>query len=291
MKKNIKRIITLFCMAAVFAACKKDEIDLEKSIFDTQDVELTGFDKWLDDNFRLTYNIRFMYKFEDLESDVNYNLVPVKIEKAGQIAQYIKFLWLDAYAEAASLDFIRQYAPRQLFVVGSAAWKTDNKTAGGTDGGLKVTLYNINEFDPSDIDKLNEKYFKVLHRDFIRILNQKRMFDLTYGDWSATMYIGSSWTIYEDVDAATAGMVSPYSGMSVQEDFAEVVAYYVCYPDEWWTEWYELAGAEGTAILKKKIAFVKEYMKSIWNVDLDELRKVVRRRTHEAVALEIKPSF
>lgn len=291
MKNNIRRIVALFCLAAVMTACKKDEIDVNNSIFDTTPEELTGFDKWLDDNFRLTYNIQFRYKYQDIESDLNYNLIPAKADKAAQMAQYIKFLWLDAYVEVVGLDFMRLYSPRIITLVGSSAWKTDSKTAGSAESGLKVTLYNINEFNLSNISKLNEKYFKVLHHEFAHILHHKKMFELTYGNISLVPYVGSSWTSLKDEDVAQGGMVSTYSCSNIYEDFVEVVAYYVTASDEWWADWYALAGEEGTAIIKEKIEFVKKYMNEKWSVDLDKLRSVVRRRLLEAETLELVSNF
>lgn len=292
MKKNINRImLTLFCLTAILTACTQDEIDVKKSIFNTEETELRGFDKWLDDNFRLSYNIQFRYKYQDLETDMNYNLIPAKEGKASQMAQLLKFLWLDAYTEVVGIEFMRSNAPRLIYLVGSPAWKTASKTQGTAENGLKITLYNINEFSAlEDIEQLNRDYFKTMHHEFAHLLHQKKMFDLKFGDWSGAMYVGSSWSNYSDAEAAAGGLVSTYASSNIYEDFVEVVAYYITYPDSWWEEWYELAGEEGTAIIKNKIEFVKEYMET-WGIDLDKLRMVVRRRTAEASNLELITEF
>lgn len=291
MKKNITIITLLFALAVALFSCKEDEIDVNNSIFDTDEEKLSGFDKWLDENYRLSYNIQFRYKYEDLESDMDYNLIPAEYEKSVQMARLVKFLWLDAYTEVAGVSFMRTYAPRIIFMVGSPAWKTETKVLGTAEGGLKVTLYDINNFDPRDIESLNESYFKTMHHEFAHILHQTKMYDLIYGQFSAGNYVGSSWINNNDSDAATAGFVSMYSSSSVNEDFVEVIARYVTQTDEWWENWKNLAGEEGWAIIEQKIEFVKEYLFESWNIDLDQLRLVVRRRTKEAASLDLSTDF
>lgn len=291
MNRNITITALLFALAALLTACKEDEIDVDNSIFDTTEKPLTGFDKWLDDNYRVAYNIQFRYKYEDLESDMGYNLIPAEYKKSAQMAKLVKFLWLDAYTELAGLNFTRSYAPRILFMVGSPAWRTATKVLGTAESGLKITLYDINNFDPRDIEMLNESYFKTMHHEFAHILHQTKMYDLTYGQLSASAYIGSSWSNLSDGDAAKSGFVSPYSSSSVNEDFVEVIARYVTQTDDWWYSLKTMAGDEGWPIIQQKIELVREYLDEKWGIDLDRLRSIVRRRTREAVNLDLSTTF
>jgi substrate import-associated zinc metallohydrolase lipoprotein len=308
--KTGKIIFALALLTLVLApvSCREDEIDTGKSIFDTRERTLTGFDKWVDDNYRLAYNIKFLYKYDDLESDMDYNLIPARTEKVVQMSQLIKFLWLDSYSEVAGVAFTRKYTPRVIFLVGSGAWENNTYTQGTAESGLKVTLYKINEFNPRDVAKLNDTYFETMHHEFAHILHQTRMFDLSFGDWGGEYYVGSGWSNQSERYAARRGFVSNYSLSSINEDFVEVFSLYVCQSDEWWDDLKtmvltpptaeeisgnhvdfqaDLTGEEAWAIIEKKIEFVRDYMDSTWGLDIDRLRATVRRRTAEVPQLRL----
>lgn len=292
MKRN-KILLYLLSIAFVVTAfsCKDDDIDTTRSIFDTTAKELTGFDKWVDDNYRVTYNIQFRYKYIDLETDMDYNLIPANIEKVTALAQLIKFLWLDAYTEVAGLTFTRKYCPRIIFLVGSAAYKTATVTTGTAESGLKITLYDINNFDTSNVYEMTRTYFKTMHHEFAHILHQTKMYDLVYGDWGGQYYVGSSWSDRTEKEAAGWGFVSRYSMSSINEDFVEVFAHYVTQSDAWWVSWKESAGDAGWEIIEAKIEFVRDYMFDKWGLNIDELRSVVRRRMGEVASLELLTEF
>lgn len=82
MKKQL--IYFLLALTAVcLGACNNDdEIDTAHSIFSTEPVERNAFDDWLLDNYTYPYNIDFMYRMKDIESDHKYNLVPADYDKA-----------------------------------------------------------------------------------------------------------------------------------------------------------------------------------------------------------------
>ncbi len=294
-RKNILSLTLLLALAVAAVSCKVDEICPDKSIFDTTETEpATDLDKWLDDNYRLTYNIRFQYKYNDLVSDMDYNLIPARLDKVGEIAQIAKFLWLDAYTEVAGVDFTRAHCPRVVMLVGSGALKTTSVRTGSAEAGLKIVFYAVNELDPKeDIEKLVENYFKIMHHEFCHILHQAIMFDLKFSDWGAKYYLEGTWANQSVIHAARRGFVSRYSRNGVTDDFAEVFANYVVQSDEWWdklranSEQTESGDTEvflpgyGWDVIQQKIAFVRSYMRDYWEVDIDELRAVVRRRTAE----------
>lgn len=83
------------------------------------------------------------------------------------------------------------------------------------------------------------------------------------------------------------GFVTPYAGSQPSEDIAEVTACYLTYPVEQWNDVMTLAGVKGRDIINQKLAMVKKYMKDSWEVDLDQLRKVIARRTSEISDLDL----
>ncbi|WP_406648928.1 putative zinc-binding metallopeptidase, partial [Ornithobacterium rhinotracheale] len=61
-------------------------------------------------------------------------------------------------------------------------------------------------------------------------------------------------------------------------DFVELIAHYVTFTPQKWDETLEKAGAEGKEKLQQKIEIVKNYMNTVWKIDLDRLRNEVLSR-------------
>lgn len=153
MKKQI--IYSLLALTTVcLGACNNnDEIDTANSIFSTEPLERNAFDYWLLDNYTYPYNIDFMYRMKDIESDHKYNLVPADYDKAVALSKIIKHVWMDAYVELAGMDFLRVYVPKTFHLIGSPAYESSgNMVLGTAEGGKKITLYNVNDLN---IKKIN----------------------------------------------------------------------------------------------------------------------------------------
>ena len=174
MKKQI--IYSLLALTTVcLGACNNnDEIDTANSIFSTEPLERNAFDYWLLDNYTYPYNIDFMYRMKDIESDHKYNLVPADYDKAVALSKIIKHVWMDAYVELAGMDFLRVYVPKTFHLIGSPAYESSgNMVLGTAEGGKKITLYNVNDLNIKkiNIEKLNEYYFETMHHEFAHILH------------------------------------------------------------------------------------------------------------------------
>lgn len=173
MMRSFKYIILysflFFISISTFTSCGED--DLDESTFGKIKVERNEFDSWLLDNYIKPYNIDLKYRFEDIESDMSYNLVPAELEKSKEMAKLIKHLWLGAYDEVCGEIFMKQYGPRIINLIGSSAVNPDSKTEvlGTADKGIKVTLYKINSLDKTNIELLNLYYFRTMHHEFAHI--------------------------------------------------------------------------------------------------------------------------
>lgn len=289
----MKKIIILLMMLGTgitLAGCGEDELRPE-SVFGNETEEFTGFDLWLDQNFRAPYNIRLEHRWKDKESDINYNLLPCDPKKAYQLARLIQYVWLDAYVEVAGLDFIRQYSPRVLYFVGSPAYKTATIILGTAEAGKKVVLYNVNNFNAEEIAELNASYFRTMHHEFAHILHQTKNYDPEFGNVTANDYIGSSWSNRNAAEAAELGFVTPYAGAEPDEDFVETVANYLVRDDAWWANLYNQAGETGWALIERKFEIVKKYMTDNWDIDLVAFRSIIQRRGNEIKFLDLEYPF
>ena len=281
----MKKINWLFILLATVMlwSCKEDGLD-PNSIFDEDEPLVQNeFDKWLLSNYINPYNIELKYRLEDKESDVKYNLSPAKYEKAVALAKMTKFLWIESYEELTGPDFIRTYCPKVLFFVGSLAYDNGSVVLGTAEGGLKITLYNVNSIDVEnlDIEALNFWFFKTMHHEFAHILHQTKNYSTDFNLISPSDYQSASWLNLSDQEALDLGFVSPYASSETQEDFVEIISIYVTHDAEYWNNLVGRASEEGQEKINQKLALVKEYMTVSWDINLDDLRDIVQRRSQE----------
>lgn len=285
-----KLIYSFFIMTAVLASCSKEKLD-QKSIFDTDSSERGAFDTWLLLNYVEPYNIQFNYKYIDRESDNNYNLVPAEYDKAVAMAKLTKYLWIDSYNELLGDTFIKTYCPRMIQLIGSKAFNSQGSVVLGTaEGGLKITLYNINGLNPSSpsIDFLNEWFFKTMHHEFAHILHQTKNYSTDF-NLISTDYQGPSWLNLEsDAVANKMGYVTCYASYSPDEDFVEIISNYVTHAKGYWESVLATAGEEGGDKLARKFEIVRNYLQESWGIDIDKLRDIVQKRSANISQLDLK---
>ncbi len=278
MKKIIFYLLAL--SFTIITSCSDDK--LGPSIFDTEPLPKNEFDEWLEDSIRSQYNIRFNYRWEDIESDMEYNLIPADYNKSFELAKLVKYLWLGAYDElTGNRDFLSIYVPKVIQLVGSPAVNKDTQTIvlGTAEGGLKITLYNVNALNlvNPDIEVLNEYYFKTMHHEFAHILHQTKNYPVSYNEISAGNYSSGGWQNRSELDAWKLGFVTNYASKEPQEDFVEVIANYVTNPKKW--QEMMANSATDVATINKKFEIVKEWLDSSWDIDIDQLRDIVSRRS------------
>ena len=279
----MNRIIFYFIaiLASTLWSCKDDVPDVNHSIFDTSTPELNTFDEWLRRNYVAPYNMRVYYRLRDVETDFNYNVIPAEIQKAKQMAWLLKYLWLDAYAEVAAdgIHFIRANVPRILHFVGSAEWDESTIRLGTAEGGLKITITQVNDLIPKEIT--NQYFFNTIHHEFAHILHQTKDYPREFQAISVGNYMPAQWYNRKEEEAATFGFVSSYAGSQPDEDFVETLSRYITWTTAEWNDKLSQAGSEGSAIILMKVNTVKKYMKDAWGVDIDRLKNVIVRRSND----------
>lgn len=291
----------------MFAGCSDDDLS-SKSIFDTEPIAQSEFDQWLKTNYVDTYNIRFNYRYSDKESNSSYNLAPAALDKSEALAIMMKHVWLDAYKEVMGEEFVKTYAPRVMQLFGSAAYNSGGSIVMGTaEGGLKVTLYNVNVIDLDNpiidsespfVDKsvgtydLNYWFFHTMNHEFCHIMTQKKNYSTDFQTISAADYKSADWINLNDKDAPAQGFVSGYASSEYNDDFAEIYSQYVTHSEAAWQKILE-AGVNGDdtsgrdAILQK-FNILKDYFAVTWNLDIEKLRDVIVRRSQEVKTLDLK---
>jgi substrate import-associated zinc metallohydrolase lipoprotein len=292
MKRYIKLFAVSAAIIAALASCQK-EILSDESVIKESRAEKTDFDKWLDANFLLPYNIDFKYRYELMESNLAYWTVPADYKQSIVYAHLVKYLCVDTYDEVAGTTFTCSYFPKLFFLEGTFHYDNNGSMILGTaEGGRKIFLGGVNHLnyylekaiEAQDPTTLNEYYFKTIHHEFTHILNQTKNFSSDYQQVTGTDYVLGAWNSTHRTDYLKYGFISQYSQHSDKEDFAEMLSTYIINTPEQWNQWLADAGSDGAAKIRTKLEFVRSYMLDSWNIDLEELREVVLRRTSDILA-------
>ncbi len=310
-RKYIFRAVAVGCMGLAFAACNDDDLD-PNSIFSTEGETLSvssptyQLDKFCEDSIRSKYNIKFIYKMDDMLSDQDYNLVPANYENSIDLVVLTKYLWLDVYAKVVDdKEFLQKYAPRILHLIGSKAFNAANQTEtlGVAEGGLMITLYGVNQMaDASflaNLSEMNKYFFLTMHHEFAHILHQTKTYPKTFETISKSYYDALQWQHKDERVTASLGFVSPYASSQPREDFAETIARYITMTKSDSLTLFSNAakgwvvtsdnkvsgeaesdtdGVDGVAVLLQKIDIARQWFRDSWSMDLDALREEVQKR-------------
>lgn len=294
----MKRILYTIAMVAAavlaLASCEQETLSPESVIKDSR-VETNDFDRWLEVNFLKPYNIEFKYRYDMMETALGYWTVPADFDQSVMYAHLVKYLCVDSYDEVAGTAFTCSYFPKLFFLEGTFHYDNNGTMILGTaEGGRKIFLAGTNHLryyledaiETQESGTLNEFYFKTIHHEFTHILNQTKDFTADFKLVTGSDYVLDSWN-NTDGNHLKRGFISDYSQKSDHEDFAEMLSCYVVNTPEQWDQWMSDAGTEGAAKLAKKLEYVKNYMLEAWNIDLDELRTTVLRRTGDVLAAKV----
>lgn len=239
MKIKINKFLLPALMGMALASCSEEKLGPTIFPTDPEPVDPNGytykFDKWVEENFLLPYNLDYKYRMEDIESQMDYNLVPATFENARDLCLLTKFLWFDTYEEATgSKTFLKLYGPRILHLIGSPAYNPSAGTEilGLAEGGLKVTLFKVNEMQLDNVNMLNEYYFRTMHHEFGHILHQTKSYPTDFNLISTGRYDSGTWQNKPIGLMASRGFITPYASSQAREDFAETIANYLTRNDE-----------------------------------------------------------
>ncbi len=289
MKRKIYYILMLAMISAFFASCSKESLS-DESIIVVDEAEQTPFDAWLKQNYVKPYNIEVQYRMKDVESDMNYYIVPAQYEYSVAMAHLVKYLCLEAYDEVAGVTFTRTYFPKLIAMFGSWQFRNNGTFVLGTaEGGKKISLYGLNEIGQylHDPGTLNSYYFKTIHHEFTHILNQTKNYPTEFQEVSGADYVADSWsTAPYNTTYLTRGFVSDYAQHSAGEDFAETLSIFVTHDAAYWANILSGAG-DKAATIQSKFEIVYNYMKESFGIDLYKLRQTIQRRQKDVVDSKI----
>jgi len=299
-------LVVSIIVTAGFASCSDDEFT--PSIYDTTDYPLDKttytfpLDSFVKREYLQPYNVKFIYRMEDVGSDMDKNLTPAPYDKSVQLAALTKWLWFDCYSTLAGEKevFLKKYSPRIIHVVGSKNYNPTQgtETLGVAEGGIKITLYNVDNLNCSDIEMMNEYFFKTMHHEFGHILDQTHLRPTKFNLVSNGLYDQMGWTEAADSVVLGKGFVTPYASSAASEDWVEVLANYVTRDELDWNamlntaqyDWEEV-DCEDWSTYMKKIAGSNNldtigYFKANENGENKIYRRVYQRNEDDSIVYD-----
>lgn len=232
-KLNIFVLMLVALTTLNITSCSDD--DLGETIFpvvsEKLDRSLYTFplDTFVKVNFLEPYNMRYLYKLQDIGSDMDYNLTPCSYDQCVNLAVLNKYLWYDVYRDVVGQEFLKKYSPRVMHIIGSPAYNPTSGTIklGTAEGGLKITLYNAESLRPDNLENLNEYFFKTMHHEFSHILHQNINYPQDFNLISSSFYNVAGWQDTPDSVSLGQGFVSNYASSQAREDWVETIANYI----------------------------------------------------------------
>jgi substrate import-associated zinc metallohydrolase lipoprotein len=276
----------LFFVILILSSCGEDV--LTDSGIEIPAEPQTELDKWIDNTFRVPYNIHVQYRWSAAEDDPGHITVPPKEELVQPFLKAVLKIWLRPYARVADSkqEFMKDYTCRQLVLIGSGSYNQGTVTLGEATNGYKITLYTVNQFDLNSKNASRstlQQFFRTMHHEFGHILNQRKPYDPNFqritGNYSA------DWTSLTDAQTRELGFVSAYSRSADIEDFVEILSYYISYTDsEWQSLMNSIKSAQAKEYIRLKVQSVSGYMKNSYGVDIVKLRGEITTAISEVAA-------
>ena len=281
MKKIILKISILTLAVSLFIACgsKIEDVSPKVEGLGGEIIPKQPIDVWLENTFTKPYNIEVKYRWDGGEVNLGKTLTPPLVSKVQPTMEAVKAIWIDPYEAEAGSDFIKKFCPKQYVLVGSREWNSNGTvTLGTAEGGLKVVLYALNDFDKKDVAGVKQM-LHTIHHEFAHILQQNILPTPAFGRVTPGTYT-SNWYNVSNATALSLGYVTSYAMSDPNEDFVEVLA-------EMLVEGKPAFDARINAItnvaartaIRQKEAIVVDYLKQAYNIDF----KSLQTRTQTAI--------
>ncbi len=283
MKKYIY-LVFAFAVLTLTASCDDGSDAVGESQIDTTAPILNSLDVWLRSNFVAPYNIEILYKWDINDTDVDRFLHPPYELSVRPVAEALQKSWIEPYTQVGGENFIKKIAPRQFTLAGSFNFNPNSPTItlGVAEAGTKITLFNIDFLDFTDINSI-KRPLKTVHHEYGHILNQNIPFDVTYGEINPADYT-AQWFNRSDAQARELGYITAYGSSQAGEDFVEMISEMLTNSKEDFDAIVEsISDEESKAIIRQKEAMVVDYYKTNFGIDLYELQALTEAATQELV--------
>lgn len=227
MKIKIRKTTLLLLTALTLTGCDEEKLS-DRSVIDDgkQQIETTQLDNWILDNITKPYGIEVIYRWEKNTGSTGTFIYPPKLENVRAILEAVRELGLETYRlkEVGGADFLLGRLPIKLYLYGGG-----NPDENGVERlnnpqltAAEMCLYNVNDFNPGDADKMFV-LMRSVHHQLAKRLMQLIAYDRDkFFTISGHRYTGSTELIAAQLGYASTGkrssdwMLMPISEDSIQ---------------------------------------------------------------------------
>ena len=320
MKINITKIAFSRSFILSCVACSEDKLSGNSVIDENKtQIEATELDNWILNNITKPYGIEVIYRWEKNSNADGVYIYPPKIEKVRAVLEAVKELGLDTYLlkEVGGKDFLLGRLPIKLYLYGGG-----NPDENGVERlynpqltAAEMCIYNVNEFEPTDFDKVFV-LMRSVHHQLAKRLMQFVSYDRDkFYAISGLRYTGTTEPIAAPLGYAKTGkerfgldnyankrgFYTMLSFLSAEDDFAEIISSTLTSTPK---EVYDAGVAASTPdtdvdpevnaryakeaeqAYKEFIAkqtFVNEYVQKEWHINLKQMQVISVRRINNYI--------
>ena len=320
MKIKITKIAFILSFILSCVACSEDKLSGNSVIDENKtQIEATELDNWILNNITKPYGIEVIYRWEKNSNADGVYIYPPKIEKVRAVLEAVKELGLDTYLlkEVGGKDFLLGRSPIKLYLYGGG-----NPDENGVERlynpqltAAEMCIYNVNEFEPTDFDKVFV-LMRSVHHQLAKRLMQFISYDRDkFYAISGHRYTGTTEPIAAPLGYAKTGkerfgldnyankrgFYTMLSFLSAEDDFAEIISSTLTSTPK---EVYDAGVAASTPdtdvdpevnaryakeaeqAYKEFIAkqtFVNEYVQKEWHINLKQMQVISVRRINNYI--------
>ena len=288
---------------SAFSSCGEDALSSTSVIAQRQSsVQETELDRWIRDSITLPYGIEVVYRQENHGGAATDYLYPPRAEQVKPVLRAFRTLCLEsfAFAEQDRSNFLLGRAPLRLQLFGGAYADAHGMVRLSLpQAPTTMMLTHCNAFSPDDPNKVYLLARMGFHQLTRRLLAQLPYDRVAFSAISGDRYTGSTaslvapWQAGRTIDqqfgidswANKRGFLTIHGMVSSEEDMAEMISATICAtplqvqqalteaatPDTdadpevqaRYTEEAKVAAQQ----LRRKQAFVTDYLQKVWHVD------------------------
>ena len=288
---------------SAFSSCGEDALSSTSVIAQRQSsVQETELDRWIRDSITLPYGIEVVYRQENHGGAATDYLYPPRTEQVKPVLRAFRTLCLEsfAFADQDRSNFLLGRAPLRLVLYGGAYADAHGMVRLSLpQAPTTMMLTHCNAFSPDDPNKVYLLARMGFHQLSRRLLAQLPYDRVAFSAISGDRYTGSTaslvapWQAGRTIDqqfgidswANKRGFLTIHGMVSSEEDMAEMISATICAtplqvqqalteaatPDTdadpevqaRYTEEAKVAAQQ----LRRKQAFVTDYLQKVWHVD------------------------